>query len=40
MNQNFRIGRIAGIQVSVNWSWVIVFTLIVNRSGFHAGCLV
>ena len=29
MNPSFTIGRIAGIRVGVNWSWLIVFALIV-----------
>ena len=29
MNHNVKLARIAGIQISVNWSWLIVFTLIV-----------
>jgi Zn-dependent protease len=29
MNPNFTIGRIAGIRVSFNWSWLIVFALVV-----------
>jgi Zn-dependent protease len=29
MNPNFTIGRIAGIRISFNWSWLIVFALIV-----------
>ena len=29
MNPNFTIGRIAGIRISFNWSWLIVFALLV-----------
>ncbi len=29
MNPNLTIGRIAGIRVSLNWSWLIIFALIV-----------
>jgi Zn-dependent protease/CBS domain-containing protein len=29
MNPSFTLGRIAGIRIGVNWSWVIVFVLIV-----------
>jgi Zn-dependent protease len=29
MNPSFSLGRIAGIQVGVNWSWLVVFGLIV-----------
>jgi Zn-dependent protease/CBS domain-containing protein len=29
MNPSFNIGRIAGIRIGVNWSWLIVFALIV-----------
>jgi Zn-dependent protease/CBS domain-containing protein len=29
VNPTFQLGRIAGIRVGVNWSWLIVFTLIV-----------
>ena len=29
MNPTFQLGRIAGIRISVNWSWLIVFALIV-----------
>src|SRR5665811_1742726 len=29
MNPNFTIGRIAGIRISLNWSWLIIFALIV-----------
>lgn len=29
MHHNFTIGRIAGIRISFNWSWLIVFALIV-----------
>lgn len=29
MNDTFRIGRIAGVEIGVNWSWVIVLVLIV-----------
>ncbi len=29
MNRNFTIGRIAGIRISFNWSWLIVFALLV-----------
>jgi Zn-dependent protease/CBS domain-containing protein len=29
MNDSFRIGRVAGIEIGVNWSWVIVLVLIV-----------
>lgn len=29
MNPTFQLGRIAGIRVGVNWSWLIVFALIV-----------
>ncbi|MGC9974622.1 MAG: site-2 protease family protein [Gaiellaceae bacterium] len=29
MNPNFTIGRIAGIRISFNWSWLIVFALVV-----------
>lgn len=28
MESNFRLGRIAGIEVGVNWSWLVVFALI------------
>ena len=28
MNASFKLGRIAGIDVGVNWSWLIVFALI------------
>jgi Zn-dependent protease/CBS domain-containing protein len=28
VNPTFRLGRIAGIQISANWSWLIVFALI------------
>lgn len=29
MNPSFEIGRIAGIRIGVNWSWLVVFALIV-----------
>jgi Zn-dependent protease len=29
MGDSFRLGRIAGIQIGVNWSWLVVFALIV-----------
>jgi Zn-dependent protease/predicted transcriptional regulator len=29
MKDTFRIGRIAGVEIGVNWSWIIVFVLIV-----------
>lgn len=29
MNPTFNIGRIAGIRISLNWSWLIIFALIV-----------
>jgi Zn-dependent protease/CBS domain-containing protein len=29
MNDSFTLGRIAGIRVGVNWSWIVVFALIV-----------
>jgi Zn-dependent protease len=29
MNPTFTIGRIAGVRISINWSWLIVFALIV-----------
>ena len=29
MNPSFTIARIAGIRIGVNWSWLIVFALIV-----------
>ena len=29
MHPSFTIGRIAGIRISFNWSWLIVFALIV-----------
>ncbi|MGH3142988.1 MAG: site-2 protease family protein [Gaiellales bacterium] len=29
MNPTIQLGRIAGIRISVNWSWLIVFALIV-----------
>jgi Zn-dependent protease len=29
MNPNFTIGRIAGIRISLNWSWLIVFAIVV-----------
>ncbi len=29
MNPSFQLGRIAGIRIGVNWSWLIVFALIV-----------
>jgi hypothetical protein len=29
VNPTFQLGRIAGIRISVNWSWLIVFALIV-----------
>ena len=29
MTSSFRLGRIAGIEIGVNWSWLIVFALIV-----------
>ena len=29
MNASFRLGRIAGIEIRVNWSWAIIFALIV-----------
>jgi hypothetical protein len=29
MNPTFQLGRIAGIRISANWSWLIVFALIV-----------
>ncbi len=28
MNSSFRLGRVAGIEIGVNWSWLIVFGLI------------
>jgi Zn-dependent protease len=28
MESSFRIGRIAGVEIGVNWSWLVVFTLI------------
>ena len=28
MNPTFQLGRIAGIRISANWSWLIVFALI------------
>ena len=29
MSSTFQLGRIAGIRIGVNWSWLIVFALIV-----------
>jgi hypothetical protein len=29
VGSRFRLGRIAGIEFGVNWSWLVVFTLIV-----------
>ena len=29
MGSSFRLGRIAGIEFGVNWSWFVVFVLIV-----------
>jgi Zn-dependent protease len=29
MNGNFDLGRIAGIRIQINWSWIVVFALIV-----------
>jgi Zn-dependent protease/predicted transcriptional regulator len=29
MNPSFRLGRIAGIEIGVNWSWLVVFALLV-----------
>ncbi len=29
MESSFRLGRIAGIDVGVNWSWLVVFALLV-----------
>ena len=29
MNPSFRLGRVAGIEIGINWTWLIVFALIV-----------
>ena len=29
MHANLQLGRIAGIRIGVNWSWIVVFALIV-----------
>jgi Zn-dependent protease/CBS domain-containing protein len=29
MNGNFRLGRIGGVEVRINWSWLVIFALIV-----------
>ena len=29
MNSSINLGRIAGIRIGINWSWVVVFALIV-----------
>ena len=29
MNSSFTLGRIAGVQIGINWSWLVVFALIV-----------
>jgi Zn-dependent protease len=29
MNSSFSLGRIAGVQIGINWSWLVVFALIV-----------
>ncbi len=29
MNGNFTLGRLGGVEVQINWSWLVVFTLIV-----------
>ena len=29
MSPTFELGRIAGIRIGINWSWLIVFALIV-----------
>lgn len=28
MESSFRLGRFAGIEIGVNWSWLVVFALI------------
>ena len=29
MSDGFQIGRIAGIRISIHWSWLVVFVLII-----------
>lgn len=29
MGDSFQLGRIAGIRIGINWSWLVVFALIV-----------
>ena len=33
MNDTFRLGRVAGIPIDLNWTWLIVFALFVWSLG-------
>ena len=35
MTSSIRLGRIAGIEIGINWSWLVVFALVVWMLGVH-----
>ena len=35
MHADVRLGRVAGIDIGVNWTWLIVVALIIRRQAVH-----
>lgn len=40
MEPSLRLGRIAGVEISINWSWLVVFALVTwsLTVGVSPGC--